>query len=93
MTWRKLPGQCSRARRRQPQRTGPEIAWRPWPSGAEERASARAGTPGVPGWLSGDLLVVTCDLLMRVVVFEHVGKLGHAGVHGGVERVVEPDVE
>jgi hypothetical protein len=41
-----------------------------------------------PCVLSSDPLVVTCDLLMRVLTFEHPGKLGHAGVHAGIERVI-----
>jgi hypothetical protein len=46
-----------------------------------------------PCVLSSDPLVVACDLLMRVLAFEHLGELGHAGVHAGIERVIEPDVE
>ena len=30
---------------------------------------------------------------MRLPAFEHVGNLGHAGVHCSVERAIEPDVE
>ena len=46
-----------------------------------------------PCVLSSDPHVVTCDLLMRLLAFDHLGKVGHAGVHAGIERVVEPDVE
>jgi hypothetical protein len=40
-----------------------------------------AGVPRSGIALSGDPLVVACDLLMRFLACEHLGKLGHAGAH------------